>query len=254
MLSAQLVVRGGKHEGKRIVLERGKFLIGREQDCNLRPSSDLVSRHHCVFHIDDFTVRLRDLNSTNGTVVNGDRLSGERKLKSGDRVSVGKLTFELELKEVESEQARAAEGPSEEMALPTDGADTSYELPVATGAGDGKPSSDTQFAPGADPGSQSGTGRPDGDTVSIPAAPPQGYPPQYPGYPPQYPPPGYNPYGQPGYPPQYPGYPPQYAPYPPQGAPGQGPQGQGAPTPAPDVNDSRTEALPVKLPPPPKRD
>ena len=228
MLSAQLVVRGGKHEGKRIVLERGRFLIGREQDCNLRPSSDLVSRHHCVFHVDDFTARLRDLGSTNGTLVNGERLTGERTLSSGDRVSVGKLTFEVELKEVSDARAAAEREPSEEMSLPADGADTSYELPVS-GGGQGGP------VPGANPN----------DTAMFPAVQP-GSPPQYPGYPPQYPPPGFNPYGQqgaqPGYPPQYPGYPPQYGQYPPPG-----------PPPA-DGGDSKIKAPPVKLPPPPKRD
>ncbi|QDT17387.1 FHA domain-containing protein [Alienimonas californiensis] len=229
MLSAQLVVRGGKHEGKRIVLERGRFLIGREQDCNLRPSSDLVSRHHCVFQVDDYTVRLRDLGSTNGTLVNGERLSGERTLAAGDRVVVGKLTFEVELKEVADEQEAAAAGPSEEMSLPTDGADTSYELPVSQGAESGQGGGPI---PGPNPN----------DTAMIPTQ--QGYPPPGYGYPPQYPPPGYNPYAQPGYPPPGYGYPPQYGQYPPPGA-----------TPPPESGDgSKVSAPPVKLPPPPKRD
>ncbi|NNJ23999.1 FHA domain-containing protein [Alienimonas chondri] len=224
MLSAQLVVRGGKHEGKRIVLERGRFLIGREQDCNLRPSSDLVSRHHCVFHVDDFTVRLRDLGSTNGTLVNGERLSGERTLVAGDRVTVGKLTFEVALKEVADEQAAAEQGPSEEMSLPTDGADTSYELPVNPGQSDSQAEGATMPVPGPNPN----------DTAMFPANP--GYPPPGYGYPPQYP----------GYPPQYPGYPPQYPQYPPQGGPTPAPQQEGG--------DSKSSAPPVKLPPPPKRD
>ncbi len=233
MLSAQLVVRGGKHEGKRIKLDRGRFLIGREQDCNLRPASDLVSRHHCVFHVDDFTVRLRDLGSTNGTVVNGERLSGERTLEAGDRVSVGKLTFEVDLKEVADAQAHAAEGPSAEMSLPADGADTSYELPVTPARSDGRTINPADVPiPGPNPN----------DTAMIPTAQPGAPPPGY-AYPPQYPP-GYNPYAQPGAPPQYPNYPPQYTQYPPQEAP-PAPQGAG---------DSKIAAPPVRLPPPPKRD
>ena len=61
MVAAELKVVGGKHAGQVIPLNRRKFLIGREQDCQLRPNSDMVSRHHCVFSIDDFSVRLRDL-------------------------------------------------------------------------------------------------------------------------------------------------------------------------------------------------
>jgi hypothetical protein len=95
MLNAELRVLDGKHEGKSIPLSVKKFLVGREQDCQLRPNSDLVSRHHCVFTIDDFSVRLRDLGSTNGTYVNGTRLTGVVVLQPGDQVSIGKLNLEL---------------------------------------------------------------------------------------------------------------------------------------------------------------
>ena len=76
-----------------------KFLIGREQDCHLRPNSELVSRHHCVFAVDDFSVHVSDLGSTNGTFVNDQRVRGEVLLNSGDRIRVGKLDFELAIGE-----------------------------------------------------------------------------------------------------------------------------------------------------------
>ena len=243
MLAAQLLVRGGKHEGKAIPLARGRFLIGREQDCNLRPASDMVSRHHCVFHVDDFTVRLRDLGSTNGTLVNGERLSGEKTLKAGDRVTVGRLSFELDLRDVSdaSEVPTNAPVPAElqRETAPAGGNETSYELPVSTPQ---QAASDTRFDPAS--GSQP-VGPNSGDTqvLQMPPGgfPQQGYPPQYPGYPPQYP--GYPPQ-YPGYPPQYPGYPPQYPQYPQQG----GPPPQGG-----EGGGGRTEAPPVKLPPPPQK-
>ncbi len=94
MVAAELKVVGGKHSGQVIPLNRRKFLIGREQDCQLRPNSDMVSRHHCVFSVDDFSVRLRDLGSTNGTLVNGEKIRRETVLEHGDRIVIGNLEFE----------------------------------------------------------------------------------------------------------------------------------------------------------------
>lgn len=98
MVAAELKVVGGKHAGQIIPLNRRKFLIGREEDCQLRPNSDMVSRHHCVFSVDDFSVRLRDLGSTNGTLVNGERIRKDIVLSAGDRVVIGNLEFELVIK------------------------------------------------------------------------------------------------------------------------------------------------------------
>ena len=99
MIQAELRIAAGKQQGNSIPLPQGKFLVGREEDCHLRPNSDLVSRHHCVFTVDDFSVRLRDLGSTNGTFVNGERLKGAVILKAGDRVLIGKLDFEVQIRE-----------------------------------------------------------------------------------------------------------------------------------------------------------
>lgn len=97
MLAADLRVMSGSHSGDVISLQRKKFLIGREQDCHLRPNSEMVSRHHCAFSIDDFSVRLRDLGSTNGTLVNGNRIRSEVLLEDGDRIVIGNLDFVIEI-------------------------------------------------------------------------------------------------------------------------------------------------------------
>ncbi|MCH7687415.1 MAG: FHA domain-containing protein, partial [Planctomycetes bacterium] len=136
MLHAMLKIVGGKHNGDVVSLITEKFLIGREQDCHLRPNSELVSRHHCVFTLDEYALRIRDLGSTNGTLVNDEKLEWEITLKSGDRVRVGDLDFEIVLSESEIQQQ-----PAE--AVPAQGSDTSelsssetsYEIPVDLAAG-----------------------------------------------------------------------------------------------------------------------
>ena len=75
----------------------GKLLIGREEDCHLRSTSEFVSRHHCVLLLDEYTLRIRDLGSQNGTFVNGRRIvRGELILLHGDAVSVGDLDFQID--------------------------------------------------------------------------------------------------------------------------------------------------------------
>jgi pSer/pThr/pTyr-binding forkhead associated (FHA) protein len=95
MLHAVLKVVGGKQDGKLIPLNTKKFLIGREQDCHLRPGSESVSRHHCAITIDDFTVRVRDLGSSNGTSINGKRILNVHEANPGDALRIGNLDFEI---------------------------------------------------------------------------------------------------------------------------------------------------------------
>lgn len=109
-MKAALVVVQGRSAGLEIPLKTPRFLIGRDPRCNLRPNSDLVSKLHCSFEVGDDGITLKDLGSTNGTVVNGQKLEGSRLLVNGDVVKVGPLVFALR---VEAQQAAVA-GPSGE--------------------------------------------------------------------------------------------------------------------------------------------
>ncbi len=287
MLQAELKILGGKHQGKAIPLSTKKFLVGREQDCHLRPNSDLVSRHHCVFSIDEYAIRLRDLGSTNGTRVNGKPLHGEVILKAGDQIGIGKLELELVLRQ-RAEVATPEPQPAAPINLSSGGL-SSGELDIASSLGTVEiaptspampVSSETSFEmpvmPPLMPMEDTSTNLA-GDTAinpgSVPAAYP-GYPPVQPGYPqmPGYPaggyPPGYPPQGYQmpmGYPQQmgYPQYPQQYPQgYMPQGYPGMpgypqqmqypaGYQVPAAPEPAAAPAPAAVaDALAVKLPPP----
>jgi predicted component of type VI protein secretion system len=96
-MEVRLKVLVGKSSGQELVVPGPKFFIGRAEDCQLRPRSDLISRHHCAVLIEDNFVAVRDFGSKNGTHVNGERVSGERELKGGDKLKIGPLEFEVYL-------------------------------------------------------------------------------------------------------------------------------------------------------------
>jgi pSer/pThr/pTyr-binding forkhead associated (FHA) protein len=97
-MRASLTVLSGPFAGQTIAVAHGKLLIGREVDCHLRPESSLVSRHHCVLLLDDYTLRVRDLGSKNGTFVNDHRIAtSEVVLLQGDIVSVGDMGCQVEI-------------------------------------------------------------------------------------------------------------------------------------------------------------
>jgi len=96
-MEVKLVVIGGKNAGREIPVSGDKFFIGRAEDCQLRPGSPSVSRHHCVIVVEPGTVSIRDLGSSNGTHVNGQKVHGTRPLKAGDRLKIGPLEFEVQL-------------------------------------------------------------------------------------------------------------------------------------------------------------
>lgn len=73
---------------RRYPVSPGTTLIGRGQDADLRLPDTGVSRRHAVIRYDGATAVVEDLNSTNGTVVNGQRIRTWR-LQSDDVITVG---------------------------------------------------------------------------------------------------------------------------------------------------------------------
>lgn len=94
-MAVKLIVLQGANAGKEIKIPKEQFVIGRGEDCHLRPKSDAISRRHCIVIVNQSQVVLRDLGSKNGTYVNGDRVEGDRVLKGGDHLKVGPLEFQV---------------------------------------------------------------------------------------------------------------------------------------------------------------
>ena len=94
-MTPKLKVLHGKNAGHEIRLKGSKFLIGRGEECQLRPKSDAISRQHCEFTIEGDQVSVKDLGSKNGTLVNGTRIESATSLNDGDEIQIGKLAFAI---------------------------------------------------------------------------------------------------------------------------------------------------------------
>lgn len=92
---AKLVVlsEGLKDRSHELVAER--TTIGRVEDNNWQLPEASVSSHHCEIVFRDGEVRVKDLNSTNGTYIDGQQIT-ESVLKSGQLLRLGKIELRLE--------------------------------------------------------------------------------------------------------------------------------------------------------------
>jgi pSer/pThr/pTyr-binding forkhead associated (FHA) protein len=101
MMEAKLRVIAGPYPGETIQVPLGKLLVGRAPDCDVPAKSEFVSGHHCVFLLDERRLRVRDLTSKNGTLVNGRRIGVMPvSLSHDDIVSIGDIYFLVDLKQV----------------------------------------------------------------------------------------------------------------------------------------------------------
>ena len=96
-MDVKLVVVGGKRPGQEIAVSGPEFLVGRAPECKLRPNSDMVSRRHCMISISEGRATIRDLGSRNGTLVNDEKIAAEHELRTGDKIKIGPLEFEVQL-------------------------------------------------------------------------------------------------------------------------------------------------------------
>ncbi|HEY7036745.1 MAG TPA: DUF3662 and FHA domain-containing protein [Thermomicrobiales bacterium] len=92
MTPVRLKFVSGNQAGQEFVIRKSVTTLGRALDNDIVLESGDVSRHHARFEYVDDTLRLVDLNSTNGTRINGKSVRAQSPVKTGDEVTFGTLS------------------------------------------------------------------------------------------------------------------------------------------------------------------
>jgi len=104
-----LLVEQHPLKGREIALAPG-HTIGRE-GCEIVLPDPEVSRRHALIRLLDSELAIEDLNSTNGTWINGERITGIRTLSGGDSLKFGNTVADVREAGAATRIARASAGP-----------------------------------------------------------------------------------------------------------------------------------------------
>jgi pSer/pThr/pTyr-binding forkhead associated (FHA) protein len=88
----QLVAKSGPLQGWAWPIVAEPLVLGRDRSCVIQLDEPVVSRWHCRVYLEDGVAYVRDLESRNATLVNGESVTTV-KLSVGDEVSVGTSIF-----------------------------------------------------------------------------------------------------------------------------------------------------------------
>ncbi|MFV1964530.1 MAG: FHA domain-containing protein [Pirellulaceae bacterium] len=107
----ELIPHGG---GDPIPLMKTQLVVGRRESCDIVLRFGNISAHHCELLLEHGYWFVKDLNSRNGTKVNGLRVSGTKRIDPGDRLSIAKRNYNIQY----SPADLGADGPPpDDMAL-----------------------------------------------------------------------------------------------------------------------------------------
>jgi hypothetical protein len=88
---ARLLLESGGE--RREIKVAGSLTVGRAQTAGVYLDDKTLSREHTKFYVENGKLFVRDLESKNGTYLNGTLVKNTQPLKNGDRVKVGVATF-----------------------------------------------------------------------------------------------------------------------------------------------------------------
>ena len=103
---AKLVVLSAGMTGRTHELKVDKTTIGRVEDNTFPIADPSVSSHHCEVLLRGTDVVVHDLNSTNGTFINGEKVNGEAVVKPNQILRLGQIELRLETEATASAPAK----------------------------------------------------------------------------------------------------------------------------------------------------
>lgn len=120
---------------RREVRVTGPLTVGRSPSASIPIDDKTLSREHTQFYLDRGRLCVRDLESKNGTYLNGQLLKGPTVLKPGDKVRVGDAVFSPVLEQGDAMPAVAAvlAAPPPRPAAVSGGTATATAAPVSRG-------------------------------------------------------------------------------------------------------------------------
>lgn len=108
-----LTLTSGTEKGRTVRASGERFVVGRDPTCDLTLNDARASRRHAYLRVrDDGTAELHDLESANGTWVNGHRLTGPVALAGGEELRFGDTTISATLEPIASTATVVGEVPT----------------------------------------------------------------------------------------------------------------------------------------------
>jgi len=98
-----LKISGGKPDSIEIKIK--PVLMGRAQGCDVVLTSEFASGQHCIFFLNQGQVTIKDLKSTNGTMLNGELVTNT-KVFLGDIVSIGRIEITLDVQQMNVDEIK----------------------------------------------------------------------------------------------------------------------------------------------------
>lgn len=98
-IKAKLIIKTGRLAGTELELKAGANSVGRSPEADVCIPEPSISTQHCQLNVAEIGIGVHDLNSTNGTFINGARIS-HGVLQMGDALTLGEVQVAVEMPEV----------------------------------------------------------------------------------------------------------------------------------------------------------